>query len=204
MIRIQVSHKNDLKFFLASADKEIDEAAQIGSPHHMRTGLQRMPRHTGVKAWATRCFSVKTRRVLLGCKGSSLVELALLTPVLVLLLVGAVGLGEACYAAIEVSSAASAGAQYGVQNPTDTAGMQRAALLSGANLNGLQTSASWGCECSDGTSASASCAAVPSCNANEVRYVVVTTSLTYSPPLGFPGVPSTVPLKSTARMRAAR
>src|SRR5579875_2916654 len=85
--------------------------------------------------------------------GSSLVELALLTPVLVLLLVGSFDLGRACYAAIEVSAAANAGAEYGVQHPTDTAGMQEAAALNGANLTGLSASASWGCECSDGASA---------------------------------------------------
>ncbi|MBE7159246.1 MAG: pilus assembly protein, partial [Rhodospirillales bacterium] len=58
-----------------------------------------------------------------------MVELALLLPLLLLLLVGAVDLGRAFYVAIEVSSAASAGAVYGTQNPTDTAGMQNAAAL---------------------------------------------------------------------------
>jgi Flp pilus assembly protein TadG len=142
-------------------------------------------------------------RVFLEHSGSSLVELALLVPLFVLLLAGSVDLGRACYAAIEVSAAANAGAEYGVHKPTDTAGMQQAALLNGANLSGLSTSASWGCECSDGSSASVSCAARPNCSVNIVRYVLVTTSMTYQPALGFPGIPSSLALEGSARLRAA-
>ena len=148
--------------------------------------------HVGPRGWD-----------IFGCEGSSLVELALLTPLFVLLLAGSVDLGRACYAAIEVSAAANAGAQYGVQNPTDTVGMQKAALLNGANLNGLSTSASWGCECSDGSGASASCTSTPTCSANVVKYVLVKTSMTYQPTIGFPGIPSGLGLKGTSRMRAA-
>ncbi|MGI4828048.1 MAG: TadE/TadG family type IV pilus assembly protein [Janthinobacterium lividum] len=130
-------------------------------------------------------------------------ELALLTSLFVLLLAGSVDLGRACYTAIEVSAAANAGAEYGLQNPTDTVGMQKAALLNGANLSGLSTSASWGCECSDGSGASASCANKPSCSVNVVKYVLVTTSMAYQPTIGFPGIPSSLALKGNARMRAA-
>lgn len=146
---------------------------------------------------------VRRRGGFFDCEGSSLVELALLTSLFVLLLAGSVDLGRACYAAIEVSAAANAGAEYGVQSPTDTAGMQKAALLNGADLNGLSTSASWGCECSDGSGASPSCATKPSCSANVVKYVLVTTSMTYQPTISFPGIPSSLALKGNARLRAA-
>jgi Flp pilus assembly protein TadG len=141
------------------------------------------------------------RIALRGQSGSSLVELALLTSLLLLMLAGAVDMGQAFYAAIEVSSAATAGAEYGMQNPTDVSGMQKAALLDGADLSGLAATATWGCECSDGTSASALCSSKPSCITNVVGYVQVTTSMTYVPMLGFPGVPSSLPLKGSARMR---
>ena len=142
------------------------------------------------------------RALRVGQSGSSLIELALLSCLLVLLLAGSVDLGQACYAAIEVSAAANAGAEYGTRNPTNTAGMQKAAVLNAANLNGLSSSASWGCECSDGSSASASCATTPSCSATVVRYVAVTTAMTYKPALGFPGIPSSFALKGSARLRA--
>ena len=132
-----------------------------------------------------------------------MVELALLTPLLLLLLAGSIDMGRACYAAIEVSAAANAGAEYGTQKPNDTSGMQNAALLNSPNLSGLTSTASWGCECSDGTSASASCSTAPTCNATVVNYVVVTTSMTYIPTLGLPGLPKSLVLKGSARLRAA-
>ena len=153
------------------------------------------------KSRASACRGL-VRSLRVGQGGSSLVELALLSSLLVLLLAGSVDLGQACYAAIEVSAAANAGAEYGTRNPTNTAGMQKAAVLNAANLNGLSSSASWGCECSDGSSASASCATTPSCSVTVVRYVAVATAMTYKPALGFPGIPSSFALKGSARLRA--
>lgn len=136
--------------------------------------------------------------------GSSLVELALLFPLLLLLLVGAVDLGRAFYVAIEVSSAASAGALYGTQNPTDTTGMQHAAALNAPDLTGIVSVASYGCECSDGTSASASCSTTPTCSQDVIQYVQVTTSFTYVPVVRYPGVPSSFALHGKARLRAGQ
>ena len=133
--------------------------------------------------------------------GASLIEVALVCPLLLTLLVGVVAMGRAFYAAIEVSSAASAGALYGTQNPTDTTGMRTAALADAANLTGMTVTAVYGCECSDGTSPIASCSSTPSCTYNVVRYVQVDTALSYSAPLRFTGVPSTLALKGTSRMR---
>lgn len=49
--------------------------------------------------------------------GSALVELALTAPLLMVLIVAGAELGRIAYAAIEVQSAARAGADYGAQNP---------------------------------------------------------------------------------------
>lgn len=135
-------------------------------------------------------------------EGAALVETALLMPVMLLLLVGAVDLGRAYYVAVEVASAAHAGAVYGVQNATDTAGMESAASLDAPDINGLTPVASYGCECSDGTSAVADCAYTPSCSYNYVNYVSVTVTATYAPLVSYPGVPGSLNLSSTARMRA--
>lgn len=136
-------------------------------------------------------------------RGSSLVELALIASLLVLLLAGSVDLGQACYVAIELAAAANAGAQYGTRNPMNTTGMQQAAVLNAANLSGIGTSAAWGCECSDGSSVSVSCTTTPSCSNGVVRYVNVTTSMTYKPTLVFPGLPSSLALNGHARLRTA-
>ena len=80
--------------------------------------------------------------------------------------------------------------------------MQKAALLDAVDLTGLKATAVYGCECSDGSAVSMSCTSTPSCTHNVVRFVEVDTSFTYTPVLGFPGVPSTLALKGLSRMRA--
>ena len=65
-------------------------------------------------------MSGSSTRWVVGEEGSSLVEVALVLPMMLLLLVGSVDFGRGYYAAMEVSSAANAGACYGVQEPTDT------------------------------------------------------------------------------------
>ncbi|MGI4828335.1 MAG: TadE/TadG family type IV pilus assembly protein [Janthinobacterium lividum] len=135
-------------------------------------------------------------------EGSSLIELALVSSLLVLLFAGSVDLGRAGFAAIEVWAAANSGAVYGTQNPTNTAGMRMVALLAAADLNGLTSSASRGCACSDGSASSSFCTVTPGCSTTTVKYVIVTTSMTYMPSLGFPRIPTSLALKGSARLRA--
>ena len=138
-----------------------------------------------------------------GEDGSSVVELALLMPVLVLVLVGAVDYGQAYYVGIEVASAAEAGTTYGVANPSDTAGMQSAALLDANDVPTMTATATSGCECSDGTSVVAGCSPVPSCVYNRLNYVDVSTTVSYRPMLVYPLLPATLTLKGHSRMRIA-
>ena len=65
--------------------------------------------------------------VLMDAEGASFVELALVLPLFFLMLVPVVDLGRGFYASIEVASAAHSGAMYGLENPSDTAGMVQAA-----------------------------------------------------------------------------
>jgi len=66
--------------------------------------------------------------------GASLIELALVTPILLLLMIGAVDLGRAYYVGLEVANAAHSGAEYGSRNPSNTAGITAAARQSAPNL----------------------------------------------------------------------
>ena len=145
-------------------------------------------------------------------QGSSLVEVAIAVPMLMLVLAGAIGFGRAYYLAHEVDGAAEAGAVYGSQNITDTAGMVNVAKLDAPNVSGLNTpTATWGCECSDGSQRSVSCAGTPSgCSANVVYYATVTASVTYTPPLawawnwnGKKAIPSSMTISRSATMRSA-
>jgi len=137
-------------------------------------------------------------------RGSSLVELALVLPIFLLLLAGTADFGRAYYAAIEVSSSAEAGAIYGTQQPTDTAGIQSAAALDAADVGNLTSTVVTGCQCADGTSVEPNCSIVPtSCSAGIVNYVQVTTNATYTPIIKYPGLPTSFALQGSARMRSA-
>ncbi len=137
-------------------------------------------------------------------QGNSLVEVALLVPVMIAILTGAVDFGRAYYLANEVAGAAQAGAVYGSQNITDTAGMASAAKLDAPDVSSISASGSWGCECSDGSSASASCTTTPtSCSANVVYYAKVTASASYKPVVPWPGIPSSILIARSVTMRSA-
>ncbi len=87
-------------------------------------------------------------------RGSALVEFGLCMPILMTLLIGAVEYGRMAFAAIEVSNAAMAGVQYGVQNPADAAdltGIQNAAAADARDLTLGTTTSSLSCICSDGS-----------------------------------------------------
>ena len=136
-------------------------------------------------------------------------EVAVAIPMLLLLFLGVVEFGRVWYLQNETEGAAQAGAIYGTQNPTDTTGMQTVAkdnapdVSSAGDVTGFKVSSSWGCECSDGTNASASCSTYPSCTVNAVDYATVTVSGTYKPFFTFPGLPSSIPLSASVTMRGA-
>jgi Flp pilus assembly protein TadG len=134
--------------------------------------------------------------------GASILETAFIVPFMFLLISGAVDFGRAYYTAIEVSSASHVGALYGVQNPTDTSGMQTAANNDAPDISGMTSTAIYGCECADGTSSVASCTYAPSCSDNYVVYVSVTSTKTFTPLIKYPGIPSTIVLSKTTTMRA--
>jgi hypothetical protein len=140
-------------------------------------------------------------------EGSSLIETALVMPVLLLLLIGAVDLGRGYYAAMEVSSAAEAGALYGIQSPSDIVGMVAAAKLDATDVPGMTITSTplSGCECFDGSKSVSPCGtAPPTCGIdNAVDFVEVDTSFTYVPLLTYPGITTPIILTGKERMRMA-
>ena len=85
--------------------------------------------------------------------GASLVELAILMPVLTLLLVGVMDFSRVYYYGIVAANAARAGAQYGIEgNTTNTTGMANdAALDANATCNNLSSPSSPPAGCSGGS-----------------------------------------------------
>jgi Flp pilus assembly protein TadG len=138
--------------------------------------------------------------------GQSLVELALLTPILLLLVIGTVDMGRYAYISIQVGNAARAGAAYGAQSPikaADTAGIKNAALNDGENISGLNVTSTFVCECDNGGAITSTACTSACTTGNEVTSVVVTASGSFSSLFNWPGIPSPLPLSSTAKLRVA-
>jgi Flp pilus assembly protein TadG len=152
---------------------------------------------------ALRCFFQAITTFYQHDLGASVLETALMLPLLLTLLIGAVDYGRGYYAAIEVASAAESGALYGSLNPTDTSGMVSMAKLNAKDISGMNATAIYGCECSDGSSFILNCSINLTCSTNVVKYVEVTTAANYVPILPYPGIGSSLALKNKVRLRAA-
>ncbi|HLY42545.1 MAG TPA: TadE/TadG family type IV pilus assembly protein [Terracidiphilus sp.] len=133
-------------------------------------------------------------RALAGEEGQALVELSLSCSLLFLILLGAIEFARATFVAIEVENSARAGAQYAAMNggnESDTAGVTTAIQNDSFNLGGsvaldsgfpTQTNA-----CSDGSTYSAT----SYCNGATIFSTVsVKTKMTFSPLIGWPGLPT--------------
>lgn len=169
---------------------------------------------------------ISQARSLRSQSGQSLVEVALLTPLLLALLIGGIELGRYAYIAILVGNAARAGTAYGAQSlvlSVDTAGIQAAADNDYQN-NGqkvcnptgkppvttscLTVTSATSCGCDNGgtiTSANCSTSVDPtagSCVAGTwVVMVSVTASGTFNSLFNFPGIPSSITVSRTSTMR---
>jgi Flp pilus assembly protein TadG len=144
------------------------------------------------------------RSVPSGDSGGSLVELAVTLPIFLMMLLGASVYALLWYDSIEVSSAARAGVQYGMQNPAtalDKSGMQTVALKNGSNVSGMTAVAINFCQCESnlGDSSKNVPCATTTCTAPQtvpIQFVQVTTSATVIPMVKgswLPGVPFTIP-----------
>jgi Flp pilus assembly protein TadG len=133
--------------------------------------------------------------------GQSLVETALVIPILVILLIGGSELAFVMHAAITVSNAAKAGAQYGAQNgftAQDATGIVNAANGEAGNLT-VTTTSSYACVCSDGTSST--CLGTDCSNSHIEQTVTVNSSTTMTPIVQLPFLPKQWTIKRTAVQR---
>lgn len=149
--------------------------------------------------------------------GQTLLEVALLLPLLLLLLLGVVEMGRYAYISILVGNAARAGAAYGSEGlleSVDTGNIQAAAdqdfQNNGQLVSSLTVSSTTSCGCdSGGTITSAACTtavnpAAGTCTTGHwVVMVSVTASGTFNSLFNYPGIPSSLTVSRTATMRVA-
>lgn len=142
--------------------------------------------------------------------GNVLIELALVLPLLVLLLLGAVEFGRLTFASIEVANAANAGAKYGVQDhgfAGDVPGIQAHAIADAYDLSGLTVTPTTYCVCSsngEATGAFDTCDAVAlTCvpPSESIEFLQVNVSAQFDPLIHAPRLPTTYTLQSQAVMR---
>ncbi len=120
----------------------------------------------------------RLRGVCCGERGQALVELAVMTPILLLLIAGIIEAGRAFYAYNQLANASREGARYGVFSPTDSTGVTAAVR---------QELPSW----LDGATADPKCAAASanpsfgtcntSTNARSGDQLRITVSYNYTP-----------------------
>ena len=158
---------------------------------------------------------MKRERRRLSEHGQSMLEVALLLPMLLILALGVIEMGRYAFVAILVGNSARAGAAYGAQSPAqsvDTAGIQTAAdndyQNNGQNVSGLTVNSSVACGCdNDGTVTAAGCNTATAGTCTSGHWVVmesVTTSGTFSALLTYPGIPSSMTVTKTATLRVAQ
>ena len=150
--------------------------------------------------------------------GQSLIEFALMLPVLCLLLVGIIEIGRAAAVSIAVHNAATAAAEYGSQNEAtaqDIPGMINNASQD-ANLPGLgnmtmTATAMYGCTCDNGAGTSCtnpvpqgSCPTIDCGGGLVVECVQVNTTATWDALFHYPGVPERYHTDGVAVMRVRR
>lgn len=132
-------------------------------------------------------------------RGSALVEFGLCMPIMLALLLGAVEYGRMAFAAIEVSNAAKAGVQYGVQS-TDTAadptGIQNAAANDAPDITLGTTTSSYSCVCSDGNASSCQPTDCPGAHIETI--LTVNTQATFNSVIRVPGLSNSITLHGRA------
>jgi Flp pilus assembly protein TadG len=139
------------------------------------------------------------------CGGQSLLELALTLPVLIILLVVALDFARMFNMSMAITDAARAGANWGAQNrasAANTLGMEQTAcnsMVDYACTPGTNTTASSFCQCA-GSTGTISCTSPGGCTTILV-FVTVTATATFSTVVGYPGLPSSVPLSATVTMQ---
>jgi Flp pilus assembly protein TadG len=149
--------------------------------------------------------------------GQSLAELAVLTPFLVLLLIGVIELGRYAQIAVLVGNAARTGAAYGAQSlgqSADKVGIQTAAdndfQNNGQNVSLLTVNSTFSCGCDSGgavtpevCNGAGSGSGLGTCTSGShwVVMVAVQATGTFNSIFKFPGIPASIKVDRTCTMR---
>jgi Flp pilus assembly protein TadG len=150
-------------------------------------------------------------RMLLCSRGQTLLEFALLLPILLLLALGVIEMGRFAYIGIMVGNAARSGVAWGAQNAI-TAGNTAGIIAAAQNdfeprFGTLNVTSQWNnnCACDNGGTLTAiSCTTACPVGQHLVTSLSVTASGNFDAifkNLGFPGIPTSITISRTATQR---
>jgi Flp pilus assembly protein TadG len=134
--------------------------------------------------------------------GQTVVELALLLPLLLMLVIGVTEIGRYAYYDILVANAARAGAAYGAQGlaqAADAAGIRAAAYADGLSTMTITPIQQCGCSAA-GLGGCPSGAVCPT----PLVYIQVTAMEQFNSLFNYPGLPANLTLTSTVTMRVSQ
>ncbi|MFZ0882548.1 MAG: TadE/TadG family type IV pilus assembly protein [Candidatus Acidiferrales bacterium] len=160
-------------------------------------------------------YNPSGRAILWSQSGQTLMEAALLVPVLLAVLIGGIELGRYAYISILVGNAATAGAQYGAESlpqSVATTDIKKAAgndfRNNGQNVSTLTVTSTTSCGCDNaGTTTPAACSpasnsAAGTCGAGHWTVMVsVTAAGTFQSLFNYPGIPPTITISKTSTLR---
>jgi Flp pilus assembly protein TadG len=134
---------------------------------------------------------------------SGIVEFAIIVPVMIALMIGAVDFARVFYEANVVSQAVRSGVQYGARTgkSTDFNGMQTATSDAASDLSGVTATATCFSECSSSVGTPRACNFTCPNGTRKLTYVKVVGNYTFRMIFGFPVIPSTIPISRTAIMQ---
>ena len=138
--------------------------------------------------------------------GGSIVEVALLFPVLMLIFFGMIDLGRWVFLTMEVTNAAHAGAQFGslsLTNAYNTAGIQAAAQADVPDISVTATSSTTSCWCPSAPGTVVTCCVYPSSpctNGSQIVLLKVNTQATYNPWIPYPPFTAAITIRGQAEI----
>jgi Flp pilus assembly protein TadG len=135
-------------------------------------------------------------------QGNMLVEFALSSSVLFLVMFGVIDFSRIFATACKVQGAARAGTQYGMLSPAhynDFTGMQNAALANAGGTAGMTATATQFCACSIGGTQQ-SCP--PTCSTGSPEtYIQMVVAFPYTTTFTYPGIPHVTNLSGSSVVR---
>jgi len=145
------------------------------------------------------------QRILKDRRGANMVEFAILTPVLLVLTIGASDFARIFIESHAIAGSSNSGVVYGARRNVDSvdyAGMEQRALNDVAGASGATAAASQFCDCPQNPGVAVSCLNGACPNYGKPRvYVKTAVSKSFSTFAKYPGVPRTVSMTSNGYMR---